>query len=629
MMFDRARLPRRLLWTACALTVGTATFLAGCHPSNPVTYGTGVITLHDSSGERDFSSYIVSIDSITLTANDGTGAYALSTLEGVDLAKLSDQTELLDTPAIPIGTYTSLTLTLDYESAPAINVNVNGVPSAAVAEDTTKTPMTVVNVVVNFDPSNPLVVTANSCVRLDIDMDLAASNTVNSGASPLTITVQPMITATVAPLDGTVMRARGILVIAQPQMSNYIVNVRPFNDLVSALGALTVSTGSSTYFNVEGVTYTGSAGLAAMSQLQVSSPVAAYGTLSSLATITPTFTATSVYAGSSLESPLADHVTGVVSARSGDTLTIHGASFAASGSTQASLLGILQYYKDLPVTVASTTVVSEDGVAVSGLSPQSISVGQVINVSGVSTLNSTTTAVTALDATGGQVRLAQTPLWGTLNSGAAGSMSLDLLSLGNFQPTVFNFTGTGTSAATDAVASAYEVNIGALNESAAAAGTVFEATGLTAPFGGAPPDFRATTVTAGSAASQQLVVQWGSGISGGATAPFSSASSAGLVVNLADAQLSTTRYIATGPARTDLTTLPASPTIVFGSGKPLVLAIGNGDIVSVFNSVSGFITALTSTLNGTNAVYRLVCVGQYSAASNTFTATRVSLNLQQ
>jgi len=627
MMFDRARLPRRLLWTACALTVATATLLAGCHPSNPVTYGTGVVTLHDSSGDRDFSSYIVSIDSVTLTRNDGIVVYALETPETLDLAKLTDATELASTPAIPIGTYTSLTLVLDYESAPDITVNVNGVPTIAVAYDTTPTPLTIANLIVTFDPNNPLVVTANSCVRIDIDMDLAASNTVNFSASPVTVTVQPMITATVAPLDSTVMRARGILVIAQPQMSNYIVNMRPFQDLVSALGALTVSTSSSTYFNIDGVTYTGSAGLDAMKNLQLSTPVAAYGTLSSLATITPTFTATAVYAGSSLESPLDDYITGVVSARSGDTLTIHGASFAASGATQASVLGILQYYEDLPVTVGPSTIVSEDGVAVRGLSPQSISVGQVINVSGVSTLNTTGNAVTALDATAGQVRLEQTPVWGTLNTGAAGSMSLDLLSLGNYQPSLFNFAGTGTSTATNTVATAYEVNIGALNESAAAAGTLFEATGVTAPFGGAPPDFTAATVTAGSAVPQQLVVEWESG---GTPAPFTSASSSGLVVNLANTHLSTTiRYISTGPARTDITTLPASPTIVFASGTPLLLAIGDNDAVSAFNSVAGFITALTGTLNGTNEVYRLVCVGQYSPASNTFTATRVSLNLQQ
>jgi hypothetical protein len=68
---------------------------------------------------------------------------------------------------------------------------------------------------------------------------------------------------------------------------------------------------------------------------------------------------------------------------------------------------------------------------------------------------------------------------------------------------------------------------------------------------------------------------------------------------------------------------------VFAAGVPLLLAVGNSNInVSVFNSAAAFITGLASALNGTNAVYRLVCVGQYSSATNTFTASRVSVNLQ-
>jgi len=122
------------------------------------------------------------------------------------------------------------------------------------------------------------------------------------------------------------------------------------------------------------------------------------------------------------------------------------------------------------------------------------------------------------------------------------------------------------------------------------------------------------------------VVEW---VKGGAASPFTTATSAGLVVNLANANLSTTnRYITTGPQRVDITTLAASPTIVFASGAPLTLAVGNDVGVAVFNSAASFATELATTLNGVNLAYRLVCVGQYSSATNTFTATQVALNLQ-
>jgi hypothetical protein len=100
------------------------------------------------------------------------------------------------------------------------------------------------------------------------------------------------------------------------------------------------------------------------------------------------------------------------------------------------------------------------------------------------------------------------------------------------------------------------------------------------------------------------------------------------VVNLANTHINpAVRYLSTGPQKTDLTSLKASPTIVFATGTTLTLAIGNSATSSIYNSASAFATGLASTLNGTNAVYRLAAVGQYDGATNTFTATQVAVNL--
>jgi hypothetical protein len=625
----RARLMGRLLWASCALVLGGAALLASCSGYNRVTYGTAVVTMSDVSG--DFSSYIVNI-SMTLTRNDGVLIPVLSQPETVDLVKLHDLSELVEAPAVPVGTYTTLSLTLDF-SAADITVDINGVPTRASPVDASGMPILVTTLTVAFDPGNQLVINAGVCTRLAIDFNLAASNTINFGTSPLTVTVRPFVTATVAPADQTVMRARGIFVVSQPSSGDYVVNMRPFNDLVSALGALTVNTTSSTYFNINGTVYTGAAGLTAMQSLQISTPIAAYGTVGSFATITPTFNATAVYAGTVVLDPLADFLTGTVSAVSGDTINVHGATFVPRPYATPTPL---YYYADIPVTVGPGTIVSEDGVAGSGLSTQSISVGQVITVSGQGALNSVY-LLSSLDATGtvagappGTVRLQPTPAWGTLNSAIAGSMSLNVLSIGGFAPGALTFTGTGTSSANDAVAASYAVKTPGIDESATVAGTLLEAYGIVTPFGSAPPDFTASSVTSGAATAQTLVVEWENG---GAASPFSSASSAGLVVDLSNANLSSTiRYIATGPTRTDLRTLPASPTIVFASGTTLTLAVGPVSVNSVstlqvFNSASGFATALSSALNGTNLVSRLACVGQYDPATNTFTATQVVVNL--
>ena len=620
----RARLMRRLLWVSCALILGGTALLASCSGYNRVTYGTAVVTMSDVSG--DFSSYIVNV-SITLTRNDGVLIPVLSQPETVDLVKLHDLGELVEAPAVPVGTYTTATLTLDF-SAADITVDINGVPTRANPVDASGNTLLVATLTVAFDPGNQLVINAGVCTRLAIDFNLAATNTINFGTSPFTVTVRPFVTATVAPPDQTVMRARGIFVVSQPSSGDFVVNMRPFNDLISALGALTVNTTSSTYFNINGTVYTGAAGLTAMQSLQISTPIAAFGTIGSLATITPTFNATAVYAGTVVEDPLADFLTGTVSAVNGDTLTVHGASFV-------SRIGAPGYFGDVPVTVGSSTIVTEDGLAASGLSTQSVSVGQVIKVSGQAGADASGNLTfdatgTATGAPPGTVRLQPTPVWGTLNSAVAGSMSLNVLSIGGFEPGALTLTGTGTSSANDAVAASYAVNTPGIDESATVAGTLLEAYGIVTPFGSAPPDFTASSVTSGTATAQTLVVEWENG---GAASPFSSASSAGLVVDLSNANLSSTiRYIATGPTRTDLTTLPASPTIVFASGTTLTLAVGPVSVNSVstlqvFNSASSFATALSSALNGTNLVSRLACVGQYDPATNTFTATQVVVNL--
>src|SRR2546429_2603923 len=172
-----------------------------------------------------------------------------------------------------------------------------------------------------------------------------------------------------------------------------------------------------------------------MASLTENTATAAYGTLGDLSGNTPGFHATAVYAGTSLESPVADHISGVVSARSGNTLTVHGATFLTppvfgTASYTAS------YANNATVTIGSATVVGEDGVAASGLTPAAISVGQQLDVSGQGSVDSSGNV--SLDATACssappcQVRLAPTRIWGTLNSATPGGALLDVLSLGNF-----------------------------------------------------------------------------------------------------------------------------------------------------------------------------------------------------
>jgi hypothetical protein len=612
-----ARAPHLLLAALSLLGVG-------CHSNNNTYPGTPVLTMGSmmSSPEPEFSAYIIAIDAITLTDNNGNVVEPLSTPETVDLTKLRDLSELVEAPAVPSATYVSVAITLDY-SAASIWLNVNGQAVLATALDSTGAAMSADTVTITFDPHNPLVVTLGQSIRWNIDIDLAASNTILS-ISPAQVQVQPFVVASPAPADTTVMRARGLYVTTQSVPSGFIMNMRPFYDLVSALGALTVNTNAQTYFNINGVTYTGAAGLTAISGLLESTSVVAYGTLDSLVGITPSFNATSVYAGSSQEGDLAEYLTGTVVARSGDVITLRGVTYLDPQ-------GVYAYYAETPVGIGSSTIVSEDGVAAPDLSIDSISVGQQINVSGQAGLNSTTGALVDLDATGGQVRLAQTQLWGTLTSATPTSATVNMLTLDNWAPSAFAFAGTATGSGA-VNPGAYVVNTGAVNESAVTAGTLLQFNGLVTPFGTAPPDFTATTITPGSATEQVLICEW---THGGSPTPFSSVSNAGLVVDLSNAALDDVRYIRTGPATLDLKTLPASPliTTVGAPASALQLAIGsftatNG--VSVYNNMADFISKVQASFPaGTaNRIFRLTAYGQYNSTTNTFVATRIHVALQ-
>jgi hypothetical protein len=592
--------------------------LCACHNNDQTLPGTPVITMGSGNGnsEPEFAAYIVSVDDITLTRNDGTLVEPLATPETVDLAKITSFSELVEAPAVPSGTYLSATLTLDYTSA-SIVVNSDGQAIPVTPEDPSGDVMSSASVTITFDPANPLVINISQSVRVNVDIDLTASNTINLSNS--TVTVQPFLVMSPAPVDATLMRARGLYVTEQSVPSGFIMNMRPFYDLVSALGALIVNTNAQTYYNINGVTYTGAAGLAAVGTLMESTALAVYGTLDNLSTVTPTFNATAVYGGTSLESELAEYITGTVASRSGDSLDLRGGTFLTPE-------GEILYYSDSTVLLDDTTIVSEDGNPVGGLTIDSISVGQQINVSGQGALNTSNQLV--VDAAGAQVRLQPTQLWGTLNSASPTSASLDVVTLGNYNPAGLDFSGTGTVPAAPA---AYVVNTGSLNESALAAGTLLQVDGIVTPFGSAPPDFTATAITPGTSTPQTLVVEW---VNGGATAPFSTLSDAGLVVDLSNADLGTTHYIRTGPVQLDLKALPASP-LITTAGAPagqLQLAIGSETLatgISVFNSNDSFIAMVNATFNGTNKIYRLVAYGQYNLATNTFVATRIHVALEE
>jgi hypothetical protein len=585
--------------------------ILGCH-SNTIDNGTPTITA--ASTNVKFTSFVVNIDAITMTRDDGNIFTALSAVQRVDLARISDIGELVESPAIPSGTYKQLAITIDYTTTAEVTIDQNGqATNLLVVDNTGVAQLSTQTITVDLDANKPLVVTKGKSIRLDLHFDLPASTIIDAAAA--TVQLYPFIVGSVTPTTNPTLRVRGGFLATNDADSYIVVNGRPFIDLVSSVGAVQINTSPTTYFDVNGIAYTGSAGLTALKNAPVNTTIVAYGTLGDLSKVTPLFTATEVYAGTSQETT--DHVTGIVAARSGNTLTLRGAELVTS-------LGTESFLNTGTVILGAGTKVTRDGVASStALTTQDISIGQRIDAGGgATTLDANNNTIISLVASSsiGEVRLQSTRLWGTLNSAAGATADLNLLTIENYSAPGFNFTGTGATA--DATPADYILDTGT-NTVSAAAGSLLRVDGRVTAFGTAPPEFSATAVTPASSTQPVLEVEW---TGTGATAPFSSLTASGLVIDLANPALGAVHAIETGPTSVDLTTLPASPTIV-PDPNATNFGLGGGTTLQTlgFSTYSAWESSAQTGLNGTQAVRKFVAVGTYNAATNTFSATRMNL----
>jgi hypothetical protein len=335
-----------------------------------------------------------------------------------------------------------------------------------------------------------------------------------------TVTVSPTLVASIVPAANKTVRVRGSLASTNSGQDDFILNVHPFHDQNSNSGQVTVDVGSATTYLINGSSFTGDAGLNALAALPSGTIVAAFGTVASATQAT--LNATSVLAGTSLESASEDRLSGTVVARDQSTLTLRSAIWNKSN-------GDMNFeMHNTTVMIGAQTTVTEQG-QMGSFSVSDISVGQHVDAFG-SASQGGNNALT-LDATSGQVRLDVTPVWATVSKAQTGSLTLNVQTIDGAPANVFNFSGTGASSATDANPSAYLVNTGTLTQTGVSVNGQIRVLGFVAPFASAPPDFDAETLITAPQVPQFLQVQYNHG---GSTTALSglSASSTSLQLQL-------------------------------------------------------------------------------------------------
>ncbi len=619
-----AALSRSCFSLVLAASVAGTLALAGCGGGSGMSSatapapasqksGTALVSITDAPG--DFVSYMVNVVSLKLTRSDGTVVETLPATTQVDFANLVNLSEIISARQVPEGSYTAASMTLDYSGATIVIDNGAGgitVPAANLINGTTNAPLVSPNsqltLSLQLPAGQPLVITAGTVSNFALDFNLAASNTVaptgitaTTPASGVTVTVNPVLSASLAPDASKQIRVRGPLVSVGS--GSYVINLRPFNDNQDDGDQVTVNVAATTTYTINGTAYTGAAGLTALAALPAGTLTAASGTFD---VASKTFTATAVYAGTSVPGAGLDSVEGTVTARSGNVLTLSRGMFVGRDDDGG------EYASSVAVTVATTTTVTEDGQS-GTFGVQNISVGQHLQVFG--TAGTDASGNRTLDASQGSARLMLTSLTGQVVSSGAGSVTLALQSLGGQPATAFDFTGTGSSSANDASAANYVVTVPtALALPALTQGEPVSFTGFVTPFGSAPPDFGAVTFVDYSNTAAKLLVEF---TESGNPAPFAAPLSASNVaVTQATLQAADRASLIIGYQIQNAASLPNGVTFVAdasATNPQFSIVHHESESIDTFTSFTDFVTALTTDLNGKTAAQELAAEGPFDS----------------
>jgi hypothetical protein len=597
------------------------------------TCGSMVMTVTDAAGE--FLSYQVNLVSLQLQKADGSMVETLPATTAVDFVQLINLSEILSVRQIPPGDYVAAQVTVDFTNASIMVDDGTGTGVAVKPVDSTGAALGQLQLMVQLDAKNHLQINAAKTSRIAFDFNLLASNMVDLTAK--TVTVSPVLVAGVVPVDNKQVRVRGEIASVDTANNAYTVQVDPFHDHNDdKQSAFVVHTTSTTTFEINGTPFVGAAGLAQLATLASDTLSVAFG---SVDLTTQTFTATDVLAGTSVEGGGFDHILGTVIARTGNTLTVRAAhmqdhdngdnhdgadNFMAGNST---------------VTIAAATAVTAQGQtsATPAHTIAEISVGSLIDAFGTASKDGS--GKVTFDASAGRVRLDLTQVQGVLNAVGGNQITIKLNSIGRLPSSLFNFSGTAAAGGALSDPTRYVLGTGKLNLSPFTVGSSLLGIGFVAPFGGAPPDFNAITLANGSQGDvddndddndnsgkgAQMDIDWGKS---GTTAPFKTLDATHLDLDVSNSSIGSHHRIQVDPQDIDITALASDPSIVAAGGMIEFAITGqHGRATDNFSSFADFESALAMDLNGMTTALRLTADGQYDAASNTFTARRITILL--
>jgi hypothetical protein len=589
--------------------------LAGCGSGGTdSTADSGEVVIGLTDAEGDFHSYTVDVLSLTLTKANGAVVETLPLNTRIDFAQYTDMTEFLTAATVPEGFYVEAQMRVDYSNAEIWVENSAGeavlVPTANI-RDEAGNPLGEITLSVRLEGRQSLLIVPGVPANLTLDFDLNTSNLVDlSGGDPL-LTVQPVLLADVEMAQPKLHRLRGPLAGVDQAEDQFDVIIRPFrhrflND--RRFGALTVNSHEQTLYEIDGVAYTGSAGLQALDAMPTFTATVILGDLR----FNPRrFEAREVYAGSSVPGGVLDVVRGNVVARSGNELTVRGASLIRSD-------GSVVFRDTLSVQLNDQTRVTKQ-LSDAAHTTDEISVGQRISAFG-------NLDQSAGNLTAEQVRMQLTVLRGTRVGVVtipeiAEPLVVDLHSIDRRSLSLFDFSGTGATAAEDADPDYYEVDTATLDLTSVMDGAPLKVGGFVTPFGTAPMDFEAQTVVDLTDVTAVMRVGYGEG----SAYAFSAVAADGLSLDLSDA--GSFHHLSRAGVTIDLAGLSVAPTIVPQADDDGCFWIREGETLQLHTSFTAFATDLAERIQSGGLVKGVLATGDYVDQSGVITSRMVIVSL--
>jgi hypothetical protein len=581
-------------FAGCGGSGGGSSSSGGGGGTGGTTNGASSFSVTDASSDQ-IQTFQVDVTDISLTRPNGAVLHTLPATARVDFAELVNESQLLTSYGLLAGTYTQVSMTLDFSTA---NVIISGQTTPATLTDTNGNPLNgPLTLPVKLESGLPLIVAPGRHNLVSLDFDLDGSCAIDSASN--TVQVGPVLKAEADPSNVKPHDVAGILASVNSATSTIGITINLPTHVAGP--AFTINTTGTTIYFVEGSPFVGAAGLAAVAAMPAGTVVAAQGQISST---TPSMNAGFVEAWVPK-----DVVYGhVLSRDTAGNLTVRGSAIDFKDGTGEVASVLIN--ETITVEAASAKVYERFNANV--LDQNAIGVGARIiargNFSG-----------STLDCSSGHVLLPETGVFGYTTGPTVGStMTVQVARIGRRPISDFNFT-VGTTVTADP--NNYVINTSTLNVASLASGAPVAVRALIAPWNTTGTSNATAITVVDRSAFALLYCDW---ILATAT-PFGSSSSTQLTLDLAGTGhrfidpgfISTTRFQAT-----DTPAVVANP-----AGVGFFAVFQNGGI-TLWPDFASFEADVTSRIAGGAKAKAFSAIGAWNGTTTTLTDNRAAIFLR-